>query len=199
MKTFTIAAVAALAAVVSSPAVASEHRPIKPGATTCDNKQVKRSYRYNYSRVVDKHGNKAAGRHILSRGLRFRPQGDPWRVASTCVDLKKSTRTLKRLRTPPRYSTLVRTAVPPPVPPSGALSPGVAAGGYLQSIRQCESGGDYSTNTGNGYYGAYQFDLQTWQSVGGTGLPSDAPPAVQDEMAARLHAQRGSSPWPVCG
>jgi len=66
-------------------------------------------------------------------------------------------------------------------------------------IRNCESGGNYATNTGNGYYGAYQFDLPTWQSVGGTGLPSDASPAVQDALAARLADQRGTSPWPVCG
>jgi len=66
-------------------------------------------------------------------------------------------------------------------------------------IRNCESGGNYATNTGNGYYGAYQFDLETWRSVGGTGLPSDASPAVQDALAARLADQRGTSPWPVCG
>ena len=55
------------------------------------------------------------------------------------------------------------------------------------------------TNTGNGFYGAYQFDLQTWQSVGGTGLPSDAPPAEQDARAKALYARRGAQPWPVCG
>jgi len=49
------------------------------------------------------------------------------------------------------------------------------------------------------YRGKYQFDQQTWESVGGTGDPAAAPEAVQDEMAARLQAQRGSSPWPVCG
>lgn len=70
---------------------------------------------------------------------------------------------------------------------------------YLAGLRQCESGGDYSTNTGNGFYGAYQFDLQTWGSVGGSGLPSSAPPAEQDFRAALLWRQRGSAPWPVCG
>jgi len=69
----------------------------------------------------------------------------------------------------------------------------------LAAIRACESGGDYSINTGNGFYGAYQFDLGTWASVGGSGLPSDAPPREQDERAARLYQERGPSPWPVCG
>lgn len=67
------------------------------------------------------------------------------------------------------------------------------------ALRRCESGGDYTTNTGNGYYGAYQFDLQTWQSVGGTGLPSDAEPWEQDARARALYAARGDSPWPICG
>lgn len=70
---------------------------------------------------------------------------------------------------------------------------------YLAQLRACESGGAYSTNTGNGFYGAYQFDLQTWASVGGSGLPSDASPAEQDYRAALLWRSRGSSPWPVCG
>ena len=69
----------------------------------------------------------------------------------------------------------------------------------LPAIAACESGGDYATNTGNGFYGAYQFDLQTWESVGGSGLPSDASPAEQDMRAARLYAQAGAAPWPVCG
>jgi hypothetical protein len=75
---------------------------------------------------------------------------------------------------------------------------GATAEGWA-ALRACESGGNYSTNTGNGFYGAYQFDLQTWGSVGGTGLPSDAPPEEQDARAAALYAQRGSQPWPVCG
>ncbi|QNK80948.1 transglycosylase family protein [Nakamurella sp. PAMC28650] len=67
--------------------------------------------------------------------------------------------------------------------------------GDWQKLRNCESSGNYATNTGNGYYGAYQFDLGTWQSVGGSGLPSDASPATQDALAYRLWQQRGWSPW----
>ena len=63
------------------------------------------------------------------------------------------------------------------------------------NIRQCESGGNYSINTGNGYYGAYQFDLGTWRSVGGSGRPSDASPAEQDARALALWRSRGWAPW----
>jgi hypothetical protein len=69
----------------------------------------------------------------------------------------------------------------------------------LAAIRACESGGDYSIDTGNGFYGAYQFTLSTWASVGGSGNPAQASPAEQDYRAALLYQQQGSSPWPVCG
>ena len=63
-------------------------------------------------------------------------------------------------------------------------------------LAMLESGGNPSANTGNGYYGLYQFDLQTWQSVGGKGLPSDASAEEQTMRAQKLYEQRGTSPWP---
>jgi hypothetical protein len=65
-------------------------------------------------------------------------------------------------------------------------------------LRQCESNGNYATNTGNGYYGAYQFSADTWHALGYDGLPSDAPPEVQDEAAHRLQARSGWGQWPAC-
>jgi hypothetical protein len=82
---------------------------------------------------------------------------------------------------------------------SSSYSGGGGAGGSLAGIRACESGGNYSTNTGNGFYGAYQFDQQTWNSVGGSGNPANASPAEQDARAQALINSRGSSPWPSCG
>jgi hypothetical protein len=70
----------------------------------------------------------------------------------------------------------------------------------LAAIRSCESGGNYQIIDSSGtYFGAYQFNLAAWQEVGGSGLPSDAPPKEQDERAAVLYRIHGSSPWPVCG
>lgn len=68
----------------------------------------------------------------------------------------------------------------------------------LAYIREHESGGDYRAVNSAGYYGAYQFDQQTWESVGGSGRPDQASPEEQDRRAAMLKAQRGSSPWSVC-
>jgi peptidoglycan hydrolase-like protein with peptidoglycan-binding domain len=64
-----------------------------------------------------------------------------------------------------------------------------------QQLRQCESSNRYDINTGNGYYGAYQFDLSTWRSVGGSGYPNDAAPAEQDYRALILYRDRGWEPW----
>jgi uncharacterized protein YabE (DUF348 family) len=54
-------------------------------------------------------------------------------------------------------------------------------GTWLTALRDCESGGNYQDDTGNGYYGAYQFSLGTWERLGLTGLPSNAAPSVQDQ------------------
>jgi Transglycosylase-like domain len=69
----------------------------------------------------------------------------------------------------------------------------------LEAIAACESGGDPTTDTGNGFYGKYQFTLETWSAVGGTGNPAQASEAEQDRRAAMLYEQAGASPWPVCG
>lgn len=66
------------------------------------------------------------------------------------------------------------------------------------ALRQCEAGGNYATNTGNGYYGAYQYNLGTWANYGGYARPDLAPPAVQDAKARATQAARGWSPWPAC-
>ena len=66
----------------------------------------------------------------------------------------------------------------------------------LARLRGCE--GSYSSNTGNGYYGAYQFSSGTWGGYGGYSNASEAPPAVQDQKAFETYQARGWSPWPAC-
>lgn len=70
--------------------------------------------------------------------------------------------------------------------------------GAFALLRQCEAGGNYATNTGNGYYGAYQYNLGTWANYQGYARPDLAPPAVQDAKARETQARRGWSPWPGC-
>ena len=67
------------------------------------------------------------------------------------------------------------------------------------SLAQCESGGNWAINTGNGYYGGLQFNLGTWQAYGGTGLPSEASRETQIAIATKLRdASGGYGAWPGC-
>ncbi len=74
----------------------------------------------------------------------------------------------------------------------------VAGSDVWAQLRFCESGGNYATNTGNGFYGAYQYDLRTWNNYGGYARPDLAPAAMQDEKARLTQAARGWAPWPAC-
>ncbi len=66
----------------------------------------------------------------------------------------------------------------------------------LARLRSCE--GAYTSNTGNGYYGAYQYDIGTWGGYKGYPHAAAAPPAVQDQKAWETYKARGWQPWPSC-
>ncbi|MEV7113297.1 ubiquitin-like domain-containing protein [Streptomyces anulatus] len=68
------------------------------------------------------------------------------------------------------------------------------------ALAACESGGRPGAVDPSGTYGGlYQFDTRTWQSLGGSGRPQDAPAAEQTYRAKKLYVRRGASPWPHCG
>jgi hypothetical protein len=78
--------------------------------------------------------------------------------------------------------------------------PGGVSMATLEAIASCESGGDPEAVSADGsYMGLYQFDQGTWESVGGTGSPTEASAAEQTYRAALLYSESGSSPWPICG
>ena len=70
-------------------------------------------------------------------------------------------------------------------------------------LRHCESTDNYAIDTGNSFYGAYQFTRGTWRTNAPEGweevLPSEAPADIQDQAALTLYERRGRQPWPVCG
>jgi peptidoglycan hydrolase-like protein with peptidoglycan-binding domain len=83
---------------------------------------------------------------------------------------------------------------------TAAPAPNSGGGGALQRIARCESGGNPTAVSALGTYrGKYQFTRATWRYLGGSGDPAAASEAEQDRLAAKLYAQRGSAPWPVCG
>ena len=77
-------------------------------------------------------------------------------------------------------------------------APSVASGSVWDKLAQCESGGDWSINTGNGFYGGLQFTLQTWRGFGGSGMPHHASREEQIRIAKKVQAQQGWGAWPSC-
>ncbi len=158
---------------------------------------------YLRTKTIKLHGKRAPGCDLV------RNKCEGKKVNSKTV--RKYFNTMRTLIAPPPVVTLNENtpvqALDNAVTPSAdqsytapANTAGPSAGGSLESIANCESGGDPSAVSSSGQYrGKYQFDRQTWGSVGGSGDPAAASEAEQDKRAAMLYAQRGAQPWPVCG
>jgi hypothetical protein len=110
-----------------------------------------------------------------------------------------------RHRAPNRMElgTIARTAVAGAVLGAPlAIAPAASAdsGSAWDRLAQCESGGNWAINTGNGYYGGLQFNLGTWRSYGGTSRPDLVSREQQIAVAERVRdASGGYGAWPVCG
>ncbi|MBC9729877.1 transglycosylase family protein [Streptomyces sp. TRM68367] len=91
-------------------------------------------------------------------------------------------------------------AVAAPLMAAGSASAATAS--EWDTVAQCESGGNWAINTGNGYYGGLQFSASTWAGYGGTQYASTADKATkaqQIEIAEKVLAGQGKGAWPVCG
>lgn len=83
-----------------------------------------------------------------------------------------------------------QTAQPVSTPPTNTS--------IWDQLAQCESGGNWSINTGNGFYGGLQFTLSSWQAAGGSGYPNLASKTEQILRAQILQSMQGWNAWPVC-
>ncbi|QUR67641.1 transglycosylase family protein [Mycobacterium spongiae] len=84
---------------------------------------------------------------------------------------------------------------------SMSLSTGVAhahADMNWEAVAQCESGGDWTADTGNGHFGGLQFKQTTWEEHGGVGNPAHASKQQQIAVANRVLANQGPGAWPKC-
>ena len=98
--------------------------------------------------------------------------------------------------TPPR-KRVVRVGTNDDVPPA-AVAPSAGPGSW-DALARCEAGGNWATNTGNGYYGGLQFNLGTWAAYGGTGRPDQQSREAQIAVASRVRDDRGGyGSWPAC-
>jgi resuscitation-promoting factor RpfB len=81
---------------------------------------------------------------------------------------------------------------------SSSSGGGGVSGSVWDRLAQCESGGNWSINTGNGFYGGLQFSLGTWRAYGGSGMPNKASKTTQIAIARKVQADVGWGAWPAC-
>ena len=98
-----------------------------------------------------------------------------------------------------------KTSVPTPKQPARerkapvvSHAASVPSGSVWDRLAQCESTGNWSINSGNGFYGGLQFTLSSWRAVGGSGYPHQASREEQILRAKKLQAIQGWGAWPVC-
>jgi peptidoglycan hydrolase-like protein with peptidoglycan-binding domain len=136
----------------------------------------------------------------LQRALKIRPDGEYGRKTKRAVRRFQRKEGLKAdgVAGPETLQALGIAPAGEEDAPTSGDSGGVGSDDHLAQIRECESGGDYTANTGNGFYGAYQFTKESWEQMGGTGMPHEAPPEEQDRLAKKLMEEQGPEAWPNC-
>lgn len=120
-------------------------------------------------------------------------------TAPTTAETTSTTAAPTTTTTAPRPTTT--TTAPPPPPPTTAPAPPVANGAVWDQLAQCESSGNWSMNSGNGYSGGLQFYQGTWVAYGGTQYATYAYQAsreAQIAVAERVLASQGWNAWPGC-
>lgn len=127
------------------------------------------------------------GKARRTYAVRTVAKGTQRSVLVSSITLVAPIKAVVRVGTKAKATSVVSASIPS----SGGLN--------WAAVARCESGGNPSTNTGNGYYGLYQFSVSTWRGVGGSGLPSDASAAEQTKRAQILYNRSGAGQWPVCG
>ena len=119
-------------------------------------------------------------------------------TSTTVVTLESTTTTtIPPTTTTTQQPTTTTTALPPVSTTNQVANTGGSVN--WDAIAECESGGNWQINTGNGYYGGLQFDLPTWRSNGGSGYPHEHSRKEQIRVAEILYSRRGTTPWPTCG
>src|SRR5512133_264702 len=101
--------------------------------------------------------------------------------------------------TPSAQAPAMPPATAPSAAPAGApVAPADTPVSTWDKVAQCESGGDWTTSTGNGFHGGLQFTATTWRSFGGSGMPHQASRTEQIAVAERVLTAQGWKAWPAC-
>jgi LysM repeat protein len=118
---------------------------------------------------------------IPAKGEKLKHRALPAPVVTRTVSVERSAAPATA-----RRSTVIRSASAP------------ASGSVWDRLAQCESGGNWGINTGNGYSGGLQFNAGTWRANGGSGSAHNASRAEQIRVAERVRASQGWGAWPAC-
>ena len=120
-------------------------------------------------------------------------------ATSTAQSAPSATSTIAT--TAPKATAPASSKTPETAGGNTVAAPGLADSSVWDALAQCESGGNWAINTGNGLYGGLQLDRGAWLSNGGAAyapLPSDATRHQQILIAEKVRADRGFSPWSSC-
>ena len=138
----------------------------------------------------------------VTRAMTTDSRPEPEATTTTAPPRREAPTTTAAPRQAPPTTAAPTTTAPPP-PPSSSSSGGYAyddprSTQVWYDLAQCESGGNWSIDTGNGYYGGLQFSLGSWEAVGGSGYPHEHPAATQIDFGRKLQARQGWGAWPHC-
>lgn len=178
--TFVVCGGASVSA--QSPAPVSSNVVVQPGDTLT---KIANAHATTYTRLYDAN-TQISHPDVIHPGENIRIPAPEEQIPS------------RPLPAPPQPQPARYSAAPQRGQYRAAAPASAPAAGVWGQLAACESGGNPATNTGNGYYGAYQFTASTWRSVGGSGLPSEASMEEQTARAQALQARSGWGQWPAC-
>lgn len=208
LKRFVYPLFVAVIVGVLSPGTALASDPSIP-TRMADGSQQKASVDYHERTIRDKvEASDSDVQAVVERAQTARAEAENARTEAEqkVVGLEQETEDLRTL-VDAQAVAIEETASAPPVTsapavaepsPAPATDESAAIPAPWAALAQCESTGNWAINTGNGYYGGLQFNLETWQAYGGEGMPHESSPTQQIEIAKRVQAKQGWGAWPAC-
>ena len=171
----------------------------RDGAATVTYRSAKKGERVVSSKSIDSKVTKSAVRRVITIGTGQAQTAQP--QAQKQVSRSQARQAVTQQSAPKKQQSAPKKQQSAPKKQQSAAPGGSSRSGYWNRIASCESGNNWSINTGNGFYGGLQFTQQTWAGFGGTAYAPRADlatPAQQMAIADKVLAVQGPGAWPVC-
>ena len=171
----------------------------RDGAATVTYRSAKKGERVVSSKAIDSKVTKSAVRRVITIGTGQAQAAQP--QAQKQVSRSQARQAVTQQSAPKKQQSAPKKQQSAPKKQQSAAPGGSSRSGYWNRIASCESGNNWSINTGNGFYGGLQFTQQTWAGFGGTAYAPRADlatPAQQMAIADKVLAVQGPGAWPVC-